>query len=187
MCGRFYFDNETHDILDTYIDEDECDHQHIGDYTPGQNIPVLMIKNNQLVLTPLKWGYSINKGLVINARSETLLEKKIFAEDAMKHRCIVPAKGFYEWDEHKHKFAFQSSQHKLLLMAGIYREKDKEVTIITTHANDIMKGIHSRMPLIIDNNDLHKWLQDNESLEKYLSINNDELEIVSGHKQQSLF
>ena len=90
-------------------------------------------------------------------------------------------------DSHKNKISFEPKQHAILLMAGIYRETQNEVTIITTKANQTMQGIHSRMPLVIPQSDLHKWLYDNQYLESFLSLVPDELNIISGQIQQSLF
>ena len=43
------------------------------------------------------------------------------------------------------------------------------------------------MPLVIPQSDLHKWLYDNQYLESFLSLVPDELNIISGQIQQSLF
>ncbi|MEG0366329.1 MAG: SOS response-associated peptidase [Coprobacillus sp.] len=185
MCGRYYCDYETYSFISDMTDEsdieDECD------FCPGQEIPVIIIKDGETVLEKFSWGYSTNQALVINARCETLLEKKMFSDDASKRRCLIPAKGFYEWDARKNKLSFQSHQDKILLMAGIYREKQKEVVIITTSANQVMKPIHSRMPLIIKKENMKKWLLNEEKTKEFLNSSFDELEIVSGNMQQSFF
>lgn len=190
MCGRYYFDGETYRFASQVVQDNEYEYDEIErDFLPGDNIPVILSKDDRLVLKPMKWGYSMNSSSqrVINARSETLLEKKMFANDAATHRCIVPAKGFYEWDSHKHKFAFESPNNRYLFMAGIYREKENEVTIITTDANELMQPIHSRMPLIIPQEDIQRWLFDNHYLEFFLTSVSEDLDIVSGQMQQSLF
>ena len=179
MCGRYYFDGETYTLIKSIVQDNQYEYDEgERDFFPSQDIPVIIVKNEHLTLVPLKWGYTMkqNSSLVINARCETLLEKRMFAADAKTHRCIVPAKGFYEWDS-----------HAILFMAWIYRETQNEVTIITTKANQTMQGIHSRMPLVIPQSDLHKWLYDNQYLESFLSLVPDELNIISGQIQQSLF
>lgn len=190
MCGRYYFDGETYTLIKSIVQDNQYEYDEgERDFFPSQDIPVIIVKNEHLTLVPIKWGYTMkqNSSLVINARCETLLEKRMFAADVKTHRCIVPAKGFYEWDSHKNKISFEPKQHAILLMAGIYRETQNEVTIITTKANQTMQGIHSRMPLIIPQCDLHKWLYDNQYLESFLSLIPDELNIISGQIQQSLF
>lgn len=190
MCGRYYFDNETYRLVEAIVQDNEFDfNQTEKDFFPGENIPVILMKEEKLVLTPLKWGYTMktNSQRVINARSETVLDKKMFAKDTMEHRCLIPAKGFYEWDAHKRKVAFESQQNHYLLMAGIYREKEKEVTIITTSANAVMQPIHIRMPLMISPDDMQRWLFDNHYLEVFLTSITEDLNIVSGQIQESLF
>ena len=72
-------------------------------------------------------------------------------------------------------------------MAGIYREKEKEVTIITIPSNKIIRSIHPRSPLIIPYEDIKRWLCDNQLLEKFLLTSLTEIKIVDGLFQQSLF
>lgn len=190
MCGRFYLNKETFQIASSMVEDNECEMiDEQKDYVPGEKIPVILSQDDKLVLTSLTWGYSMqgSSQKVINARSETLLEKKMFKEDALNHRCLVIAKGFYEWDSHKHKVSFESQKEDSLLMGGIYREKEKEVTIITVNANDTMKPIHSRMPLMISKEDMHRWLFDEHYLEVFLTTPLDDLQIVSGQVQESLF
>ncbi len=47
----------------------------------------------------LTWGFPgpSGKGLVINARAETVMDKPLFRLPFQGHRCLVPANGFYEW------------------------------------------------------------------------------------------
>ncbi|MFR6098573.1 SOS response-associated peptidase [Longibaculum muris] len=190
MCGRYYFDGDTYRLVGRVIEDCQYDYEEYeNDFYPGDNIPVLAVKSGKLTLTPMKWGYSMNNSSkrVINARCETVLEKKMFSQDALTHRCLIPAKGFYEWDSHKHKVSFESQKNRYLLMAGIYRVKENEVTIITTMANSLMKPIHSRMPLMIDEQDIQRWLYDNQYLESFLTSTTDDLNIVSGQIQESLF
>lgn len=190
MCGRYYFYKENHQFVKTFVDEDESEFEETsGDQNPGKIIPVLIARNHQIIYTSMKWGYSMKTThtLVINARCESLLEKKMFSEDIKKHRCLIPISGFYERDSRKNELSFESKQRETLFLAGIYREQEKEVTIITTKANQTMKGIHPRMPLIIPIKEIKNWLFDNQSLERLLSSTPEELDIVSGHLQQSLF
>lgn len=54
------------------------------------------------------WGFPApeGKGLVINARCETVLEKKLFSESVRTRRCLIPASGFYEWSQRKDPYFF---------------------------------------------------------------------------------
>ena len=55
------------------------------------------------------WGFPRfdGKGLLINARAENALERKTFRESVRHRRCVIPAKGFYEWNRDKEKFSYE--------------------------------------------------------------------------------
>lgn len=84
MCGQYYCDSSTF----SFLEDEEVK------MSPGQSIPVLLYFNNKIVITKLRWGYSLlmNKELIINARCETLFDKKIFQNDIRERRCLIPAK-----------------------------------------------------------------------------------------------
>lgn len=182
MCGRFYNDETVKTQLQSIIDEDESNIEH-KDYYPSDTLSVIIGYNKKKVLKSFTWGYSVFQGKVINARCETLFEKKMFQEDIYLHRCIIPAKGFYEWDHLKHKISFENDD--VIYMAGLYHEN--EVVIITTQANEVIKPIHSRMPLIISKEEINDWLFDNKKAFQLLKKQANNLKIKNGHIQQSLF
>lgn len=180
MCGRFYVNDETFELVGSNTNEET-------DQYPSEDISVIISYQGKLVAVQMKWGYTnplINQR-IINAKCETILEKKIFKDDVLDRRCIIPAKGFYEWGSHHHRISFESKNDKQLYMAGIYH--GKEVAIITTKANDVMRPIHDRMPLFISKDKINDWLSDTSLLQEFLKLSTDEIEIVSGHLQQSLF
>jgi len=187
VCGRFYIDEETFELIKKEFDED-CDMEYqADDYYPTQKIPVIIFQDHCLKLVMKKWGYSLNNShqKVINAKCETIFQKNLFKKDIYLHRCIVIAKGFYEWDHLKHKLAFENKKHKQIYMAGIYHQN--EVVILTTSANQTMAPIHSRMPLLLRESDINGWLCHDQYAFELLKQHNEDLEIVSGHLQQSLF
>lgn len=82
------------------------------DYYPSNIVPIIIDRDNKLELKKAKWGFStFDNKLIINARSETLLEKPFFKK-VITHRCLIPASGFYEWDGHKHKFTFENENDR---------------------------------------------------------------------------
>jgi putative SOS response-associated peptidase YedK len=173
MCGQYYIDQSTFSSINNKVK-----------LSPSSLVPVYLNNGSKIILTQLSWGYSLENRYIINARCETLFEKKIFKEDIKKRRCVIAAKGFYQKDEHEHRVGFENHQHNTLYMCGIYNKK-KEVVIITTKANSIMKPIHNRMPLIIEKKDVFQWLKDETSTKDILNKQNDNIEIVSGYQQQS--
>ena len=119
------------------------------------------------------WGFSnpVKKGLIINARAETAREKRTFADSIATRRCIIPASGFYEWDQYKAKFRFTSPDGGLLLLAGFYREEQgvPRFTILTTEANESMIKVHDRMPVMVSRDEIRPWIEDDERLPDFLS------------------
>lgn len=173
MCGRFYVDdemlNEIHKICKK-IDENYCYRQ--GDIRPSEK--ALIIKagdNNELYAKSSIWGYELkgSKQLLINARIETIQQKSAYRNDYKYHRCVIPVRGFYEWNQKKEKFRCKPIQNrKILFLAGIYTESAQEdrFTIIITEANEVMKLVHDRMPVIIQEETLPDWLIDKKVVHK---------------------
>ena len=68
------------------------------DIRPTDLAPVIAPdRNGQPAIFPMQWGYNA-RSLLINARVETAAEKPTFREDWIRHRCIIPASGYYEWE-----------------------------------------------------------------------------------------
>lgn len=119
----------------------------------------LVLTRNQKKMVP--FGYKTNN-LILNARQETLLEKPLF-KDSM--HCIVPAGSFYEWDLGKNKVEFYCDH--ILYFAGILI--DDHLVIVTTDANTYVKPVHSRMPVILEKEDIDPWLKDISRTKEILS------------------
>jgi putative SOS response-associated peptidase YedK len=105
---------------------------------------------------------------MINARCETAHEKPSFRQSLKSRRCIVPANGFYEWQKvgkEKIPHYIKRTDKGIMSLAGLWDEwitPDGEViesfTILTTSANDLLKPIHDRMPVILKGQDYPVWL-----------------------------
>lgn len=170
-------DSDIEDIIRQYkILKSEIDDYKKGDIYPSENSPIV-IKDEVKLLKSAKWGFPLQgkKRLVINARSESIIEKPMFRDAFYGSRCIIPANLFYEWKDEgnkkKTKHKIYLKDQKILSLGGIYKsiidESGKEnlsFVIITTEANNYMKDIHSRMPLIIDDEVLDYWLDGNSSI-----------------------
>ncbi|EMC0740666.1 SOS response-associated peptidase family protein [Enterococcus faecalis] len=70
-----------------------------------------------------QWGFQgFKKGqLMINARAETVEEKKTFSKAFRETRCVFPLSGFYEWDSEKRKLLFTSTERDVFYLGGFYR------------------------------------------------------------------
>lgn len=169
MCGRFLLDSDIDYILKQYrILNSEVDDFNKGDYYPSQRAPIVL-DNYKRTLKLAKWGFELikRKGLIINARAESISAKPMFKNSYYNSRCIIPASLFYEWKEEKNKVKHEVylKGKKLISLGGLFKEfydqrgnKHISFVIITTEANDKMKNIHSRMPLIVKEDALDYWL-----------------------------
>lgn len=156
---------------------------------PGQ--PVAAVRESgergrELVL--LHWGLvphwtkdpnSGNK--MINARAETLAQKPSFRAAFVRRRCLLPADGFYEWkalNGRKQPYSIRSKDRRPFALAGLWEHWENQTTviesctIITTTANELLRPLHERMPVILAEEDYDRWLdcsnQDPQTLQHLL-------------------
>lgn len=204
LCGRYSLYISLDELVERFgLDLDlKEDFNPQWEIYPTDRAPVI-IKKKQKQLKLFKWGLSpqyTNKP-IINARAETITEKKLFTDSFQKKRCLVPATSFFEWKkgEKKIKHRIYVKHEKIFSLAGIYDtfidQQGKEVTcytIITTRANGKIEPIHSRMPVIIPREKEDIWLTTKQisKLKELLipySDNKTIIEKASGLNQLSLF
>ncbi len=115
------------------------------------------------------WATDISIGAkMINARAETVAEKPAFRSAFRHRRCLVPADGFYEWraeDGRKQPFRIGMKGGAPFAFAGLWERWEPEggdvvetVAIVTTDANEKLRPIHHRMPVIVAPDDYTAWL-----------------------------
>jgi Uncharacterized conserved protein len=179
MCGRFILISDLSVITEDFdIQEVSASFQPSRNVSPGQHILAVIRRDNKNYLTTFVWGLipawakhpSIGAKL-INARAETVNEKPSFKNAFQKRRCLIIADGFYEWKKDGKKkipYYFYLKSGKPFGFAGLYEtwlapeEKTVETcTIITTQANDLVRPIHERMPVIIPKEQENIWLDTN--------------------------
>lgn len=189
MCGRYLFDPMTGEldeywqiIADVAKKREKYKEQEIatGEVFPSNNVLTLGAnKNNEVVPGITKWGFEgFKKGqLFINARSESVEEKKTFNKHFRERRIVFPMNGFYEWDSDKKKFLF-TGNNEVIYIAGFYRmhENVAESIIMTTKPNAAVSPIHDRMPLIVDKKDIENWVLDLDFAREYLKSDMDKFE-----------
>jgi putative SOS response-associated peptidase YedK len=175
MCGRF--------VLAVDPNQLALEFNLIGDTNvpPNYNVAptqsVAIISNESPSrLTFARWGLmpSWAKDLsmsakMINARSETVDEKPAFRAAFKRRRCLIPASGFYEWqtrdDGKKYPMYIHPSDAEMFGFAGLWEvwhspegDELRTCTILTTAANDYMRAIHERMPVILPREQYADWL-----------------------------
>lgn len=186
MCGRYYLHLQQ-DVQSQYIKEIIA-HSQITQFAdrevfPSQNILVLIKQTEKIIGRTLVWGSDVHKQFVINARSETIHEKRMF--QSMK-RCVIPCNYFFEWKRDgkvKTKFKVAKKGQSIMYLAGLYT--DDFVVILTGDAYGDMKKRHHRTPLIMDHKTMLLYLD--ECLDA--KVDNDDLqfEVMQKHVQTSLF
>ncbi len=190
MCGRFIVDSDEREITRTFqIKLTEATVQPSYNVAPTQPVLTVVQRDGQRILTAMRWGLipvwakDMRIGSkMINARAETVAEKPSFKRLLKSRRCLIVADGFYEWHKdgaHKVPMFISIKPKHPFGFAGLYDtwtspegEKITSCTIITTHANDLMEPIHSRMPVILPKSAYRPWLdpsnQDLDELSEFL-------------------
>jgi len=174
MCGRYGF------VPGKNFDERfQVEHQQetlLPSYNvaPGATMPVV-VRNSPNRVELMKWGLipfwakdPKNSYKTINARAETVATSPAFRESFKRRRCLVPASGFYEWQQTergKLPYFIHLKDIELFAFAGLYDVwQDAEgnelrtYTIITTTPNDLVQPIHNRMPVILHPDDEAMWI-----------------------------
>lgn len=176
MCGRFTLVTDPDKlILRFHIEVIPFEWQVRYNIAPGQNIPAIIEDRGQRRIGQLKWGLvpswaSDAKGgsKMINARAETLTEKPAFRRLLERKRCLIPADGFYEWQQgpnSKRPMRIMMRSGEPFAFAGLYDtwtsadgQKLHTCTIITTQPNSVVADIHDRMPVILKRENEPFWL-----------------------------
>lgn len=103
----------------------------------------------------------------INARKETVEKLPLFREAFAKRRCLIPATGFYEWQQRedgKQPYRFHRKDLEPFAFAGIWEfarlggEEILSTAIIVGEANPLVGAIHDRMPVMLMSEDYDRWL-----------------------------
>jgi putative SOS response-associated peptidase YedK len=147
---------------------------------PSQAVPVLRLSSaerRELVL--LRWGlipsWADDPGIgnrLINARAETAAGKPAFRAAFRQRRCLLAADGFYEWAPASHgkraprqPYLFQIRSGGPFGFAGLWESWEgpqgariESCTILTTSANELVRPVHDRMPVIVAPTDYQRWL-----------------------------
>jgi putative SOS response-associated peptidase YedK len=178
MCGRYSFAPDLKIVNQHYdIKVNDGDFSQNTNCAPTQLLPVLTNETpGQLSffswgLVPF-WAKDVSIGSkLINARAETILEKPSFKQSFRHRRCLVPADSFYEWKTNvtgkkKTPYRIFLKNQPLFSMAGIWDvwkspsgQNVHTFSIITTSPNEMMAGIHNRMPVILPAKFERFWLE----------------------------
>jgi putative SOS response-associated peptidase YedK len=176
MCGRFIQKSERRIIAEEFYVQEFTEPLIVSyNVAPGQTAGVILggpagnrYAGHRWGLVP-SWAKDPAIGnRMINARSETIGEKPSYKSAFGKRRCLVPVDGFYEWKKDgklKVPFFIHERTGRPLSLAGLWESwNDPEgkllltFTILTTEANDRLKELHDRMPVIVYPEARKRWL-----------------------------
>lgn len=196
MCGRYAL-IQTNELAERFdIDDDEF--QELADslkprynVAPEQIMPVITKGEETNHLELMQWGFmppwaheprDVFKYNTFNARSEGIFDKALWRRAVRDRRCLVPASGFYEWQQTalgKQPYYVHAKESDLVALAGVYRYWEVEpgtklgtYSILTTEADRALAPIHNRMPVILDKAAEGLWLDPQatpESLQRLLT------------------
>jgi putative SOS response-associated peptidase YedK len=180
MCGRYRRTTSEDEIARRYgiPIPPQLDLPISYNITPDRNI--LAIRRNpetdECSLTALRWGlipyWAKDEKMVyrtINARVETVDTAPTYRAAFRKRRCLIPADGFYEWkrgEKTRQPYSIQRKDGTLFCFAGLWEGWKKSGTedwlhtcaIVTCEANELMRQIHTRMPVILPEEHFQGWL-----------------------------
>jgi putative SOS response-associated peptidase YedK len=192
MCGRYSLNNSKEELKE-WFDADSFEPDTIQpnfNAAPTDTMPVTgENEKGRRSIQPFRWGllpfWAEEKDIgysMINARAETIDTKRSYKPSFRKYRCLVPASGFYEWknkEGEKIPYFIYPTHEPMFAFAGIYNvwkspdgERIPTYTIITTDANEKIKNLHDRMPVILLKEEWGEWLDpanhDTDSLKELL-------------------
>ena len=151
---------------------------------PTDSIDAVIERGGRRELVPMRWGLvpswwkkkAKEAPATFNARAETVAEKPMFRDAFKRSRCLIPASGYYEWQNTptgKQPHYYTASDGSPLTIAGLWDEwKDIETrqplmscTMLITNGNDLASKIHDRMPVLLQPSNFDGWLADNAGSE----------------------
>lgn len=191
MCGRYSLFAPPADIEARFDATFDFDFEARFNAAPSQSLPVITdddpdtIQRMEWGLVP-SWADQKADHAYINARADTLAEKRSFADAYESRRCLVPADGMYEWVQesgNKQPYRVALPDDALFAMAGLYERweppqrqmglgefgsngqgdggQDEVVetfTIVTTEPNETVRDLHHRMAVILEPEKETQWL-----------------------------
>jgi putative SOS response-associated peptidase YedK len=175
MCGRFVITSAPAALrqLFGYVEQPNFPPRY--NVAPTQPIPVVLAENGGRRFRLMRWGLLPGwvkdpRGftLLINARSETVLEKPAFKRAIRRRRGLVPADGYYEWKTEggrKQPFFIHRADGEPLGFAAVFEtwvgpngEEMDTVAIVTAAAGADLAALHDRVPVTIGPRDFERWL-----------------------------
>lgn len=194
MCGRFVSVSTPEQLAEAFGVDDIRTDSHGERYNVAPTVDIYSIIEHQGArrLGTLRWGFlprwakTLKDRAPINARLEGIDSGRMFASAVKRHRCLLPADGFYEWQKRedstrKQPWYIHHPDGTPLVFAGIWSSwRDPQAgddadpvhscAIITTAAQGRMVDLHHRMPVILPSRLWEAWLGPDEDVDGLLEV-----------------
>jgi putative SOS response-associated peptidase YedK len=180
MCGRFTKQYTWEQLVELYrlTFPPPSNLQPRFNVCPTDTIDTVIEQSGQRQLIAMRWGLipawwqkplKEMKLATFNARAETVAQKPMFREAFKRNRCLIPASGYYEWEDTpsgKQPHYFTRRDGKIVTIAGIWDEWTnretgqalKSATMIITAPNAFTAEVHDRMPVVLEEHNFDAWL-----------------------------
>ena len=182
MCGRFTLGVEVDEaaaVFEASVAPALAGFEPRYNIAPSEDAPVVIAAPEGRRMGPMSWGLAAHGGrrrslgrLLINARSETVARRPSFREAFLARRCLVPADGFYEWEdgpEGRQPYWIHRPDRALFAMAAIWssarrRQNGPDTSaratfaILTRAAPESIAWLHDRAPVILPGASWSAWL-----------------------------
>lgn len=175
MCGRFMFDPTTNPELKKIqtLAATQGVAVKTGEVFPNDLTALVIDQDQQIKVVAMAWGWPGFKAgqKLINARSETVLQKSRFAQAFLTQRAVYPTNGFFEWTVDKQKVYFKyPNSTQPVYIAGFYAYFDGQPRsiLLTTAPNASVAPVHNRMPLLLQKRQISSWLKDSSWAQSFL-------------------
>ena len=175
MCGRFSLDRYPTSIIKALIDA-EIAFTASGQVYPTNEVAVAIRTDDGNEIAQMKWGWerSFSKQPLINTRSEEAWGKKTWSKAMYANRCIIPASGFFEWNQNqprgtRDRYKISPFKADGFAFGGLYEINSETgemfMSILTTAPNKKMAKIHHRMPVILEQDEFNNWFDSEDRVE----------------------
>jgi putative SOS response-associated peptidase YedK len=175
MCGRFVITSPPAALRQMFGYVEQPNFPPRFNIAPTQPVPVVILENGGRHFRLMRWGLVPSWvedprkfALLINARSETVREKPAFRNAIRRRRCLIPADGYYEWQDaggRKRPFFIHRRDGAPIGFAALAEtwmgpngEETDGVAIVTVQATGEMAALHHRVPVTVAPDDFERWL-----------------------------
>jgi putative SOS response-associated peptidase YedK len=176
MCGRYAATLPPEMMAELFGLLNRIDYPPRYNIAPTQPIPAIWQQGGRRTVQLVRWGFVPNWAkdpralkLMINARSEGMLDRPFFRDAVRNSRCIIPADGYYEWmkrpDGSKQPYYITQASGETMAFAGLFSqwsgpdgEEVDTACIVTVGPNPEISAIYDRMPAILQGEAIDMWL-----------------------------